>query len=67
MFSDQIRSWHLWRGQDDPNLIVIQETFDSREVAEGIWAHPDTKAAMEADGIDLATVRIEYLDEIDGT
>lgn len=65
MFSDQIRSWRLWRGQDDPELVVIEETFDSRKVAEGHWAHPRTKAAMEADGIDTATVRIEYLDEID--
>ena len=64
-FSDQIRSWRLWRGQDDPELVVIEETFDSREVAEGLWADPRTKAAMEADGIDMTTVRIEYLDEID--
>lgn len=42
-FSDQIRTWRLWRGQDDPDLIVIQETFDSREVAEGIWATPTPK------------------------
>src|SRR4029077_9162853 len=27
MFADQIRSWRLWRGQDDPNVIVIEETF----------------------------------------
>lgn len=66
IFGDQIRSWRLWRGQDDPNVIVIEETFDSREVAEGLWTHPRTRAAMEADGIDMATVRIEYLDEVDG-
>ena len=64
MFADQIRSWRLWRGQDDPNVIVIEETFDSREEAEGLWAHPQTKAAMEADGIEMASVRIEYLDEV---
>jgi hypothetical protein len=65
MFADQIRSSRLWGGQDDPNLVVVEETFDSREAAEGLWAHPQTKAAMEADGIDMTTVRIEYLDEID--
>ena len=64
MFADQIRSWRLWRGQDDRNVIVIEETFDSRDAAEGLWTHPQTRAAMEADGIDMASVRIEYLDEV---
>lgn len=64
MFADQIRSWRLWRGQDDPNVIVIEETFASRGVAEGLWTNPATKAAMEADGIDMESVRIEYLDEV---
>jgi len=64
IFGDQIRGWRLWRGQDDPNLIVIEETFDSREVAEAIWTSHETKAAMEADGIDMNSVRIEYLDEV---
>jgi hypothetical protein len=67
MFSDQIRSWRLWRGQEDPNLLVIEETFDSREVAEGLWTHPQTKAAMEGDGIDMSSVRIHYLDEVDSS
>ena len=63
-FADQIRSWRLWRGQDDPNVIVIEETFDSRGAAEGLWTHPSTTAAMKADGIDMESVRIEYLDEV---
>jgi quinol monooxygenase YgiN len=64
-FSDQIRSWRIWRSQDDLNLIVIEETFDSRQAAEALWTSPQTKAAMEADGIDMRSVRIEYLDEVD--
>jgi quinol monooxygenase YgiN len=64
MFADHIKSWRLWRGQDDPNVIVIEETFDSRDAAEGLWTHPATKAAMEADGIEMESVRIEYLDEV---
>jgi quinol monooxygenase YgiN len=64
-FGEQIRSYRLWRGQDDPNVVVIEETFDSREIAERLWNDPRTKAAMEADGIDMSTVRIEYLDEVD--
>jgi hypothetical protein len=64
-FSDRIRTWRLWRGQDDPNLIVIEESFETREVAEALWTDPRTEAAMKADGIDMSSVRIEYLDEVD--
>jgi hypothetical protein len=49
---------------DDPNAIVLEEVFDSRELAEAIWTDPKTKAAMEADGIDMSTVRIDYFDEV---
>src|SRR4026208_498659 len=65
MFADQIRSWRLWRGQDDQTWTVSEETFPPRAPAEGLWTHPATKAAaMEADGIDMDSVRIEYLDEV---
>jgi hypothetical protein len=64
-FGEHIRSWRLWRGQDDRNLLVVEETFDSRETAEAIWTDPRTQAAMKADGIDMSSVRIEYLDEVD--
>jgi quinol monooxygenase YgiN len=59
-----VRSFRLWRAQDDPNLVVIEETFDTREEAEVAWTSPATKAAMAADGIDMSSVWIEYFDEI---
>lgn len=65
LFSASIRSWRLCRGQDDPNVVLIEETFDSRETAEAIWNSPETAAAMEADGIDMASLRVEYMDEMD--
>jgi hypothetical protein len=37
LFAAPTRSWRLCRGQDDPNLVLIEETFDSRETAEAIW------------------------------
>ncbi len=64
-FADQIRSFRLWRGQDDPNRVVIEEVFATRAEAEALWGSPETKAAMEADGIDMKTVRIDYLDQVD--
>jgi hypothetical protein len=59
-----IRSYRIWRGQDDPNLVFVEETFDSRDEAQAIWTSPETEAAMVADGIDMATVTIEYFDEV---
>lgn len=59
-----VRTFRLWRGQDDPNLVAIEETFDSREVAEAAWTSAETKAAMEADGIDMSSLRVEYFDEV---
>jgi quinol monooxygenase YgiN len=59
-----IRTYGAWRGQDDPNLVVVEETFDSREAAQEAWTSAETQAAMEADGIDMSSVWIEYFDEV---
>jgi hypothetical protein len=59
-----IRTFRIWRGQDDPNLVVVEETFDSRDEAETVWTSAETEAAMVADGIDMSSVSIEYLDEV---
>ncbi len=61
----EIRSYRVWRGQDDPNLVVITETFDSREVAQALWTSQATHDAMVSDGIDMSSLQIDYLDEID--
>ena len=61
----EVRSFRVWRGQDDPNYVITPETFDSREIAEAIWTNQETKDAMEGDGIDMSTLVIEYLDEMD--
>jgi hypothetical protein len=61
----EVRSFRIWRGQDDTNYVITAEVFDSREVAEAIWTSQDTKDSMKGDGIDMSSVRIEYLDEID--
>ena len=34
MFSDMIRTWRLWRGEDDPNLIVIEENSQATIVED---------------------------------
>jgi hypothetical protein len=59
-----IRTYRIWRGQDDRNLVVVEETFATREEAQTAWTSPETEAAMEADGIDLSSAWIEYVDEV---
>ena len=44
---------------------MVEETFDTRHEAQAAWTSAETQAAMEADGIDMSSVWIEYFDEID--
>jgi hypothetical protein len=63
--TEELRTYAIWRGQDHPNSVITAETFDSRDVAERVWTSQETKDAMQGDGIDMSSVRIEYVDEID--
>jgi hypothetical protein len=60
----EVRSYRIWRGLDDSNYVITAEVFDSREIAERLWTAEETKAAMQADGIDMSTVIIEYVEEV---
>ena len=60
-----IRTFRAWRAQDDPNLVMVEETFDTREDAQAAWTSAETLAGMEADGIDMSSVWFEYFDEVD--
>ena len=65
---EEVRSHQVWRGQDDPNLIVLAETYDSRELAETLYtealADPAIQKAIEEHGVDMSSVQIDYLDEV---
>jgi hypothetical protein len=60
-----VRTYRLWRGLDDLNFVVVEETFDTREEAVAAWTSAETEQAMIADGIDMASVRIEYVEQVD--
>jgi heme-degrading monooxygenase HmoA len=60
-----IHSFRVWRAQDDANLVMIEETFDTRDEAQAAWTAPEVKTAMEADGIDMSSLWIEYFDEVE--
>ena len=59
----ELRSWRIWRSQDDANRVWICETFDSREIAERLFTSEQTRELMIADGIDMASLRFEFLDQ----
>ena len=54
----------MLRGQDDPNLVAVIETFESREIADALLNDPAVEEAMIKDGVDLSSVRVEYLEDV---
>ena len=61
-----VRSYRVWRGQDDRNLVLTEETFDSRDVAEALLANPAIQQEMEEHGVDPSSVQFDWLDEVGG-
>ena len=59
-----VRSFRVWRPQDEASLVMVEETFDTREQAQAAWTSAETQAGMEADGIDMSSVWLDYFDEI---
>jgi hypothetical protein len=61
---DVVQSHRVWRGQDDPNLVFVCETFASREVAEAAYSDPAGLQAMERAGVDMSSLQVHYVDEV---
>lgn len=59
-----VRSYRVWRGQDDPNLVILAETYESREAAEAAFSNPALPAEIAKAGVDMSTMRVDYLDEV---
>jgi quinol monooxygenase YgiN len=58
-----VLSFRIWRGQDDPGLVMVEETFETRDEADAAWKDPEVEAAMAEHGIDLSSVWVAYFDE----
>jgi len=58
------RSYRVWRGEDDPNLIVVANDFDSRAAAEAMVNNPALREAMGRGGVVASSVKIEYVNEV---
>jgi len=63
-WTKDIRAYRVWRGQDDPNLIVVANTFDSRPAAEAVINNATLREAMGRGGVIESSVRIDYVDEV---
>jgi predicted ATP-grasp superfamily ATP-dependent carboligase len=55
----------VWRGQDDPNLVVVAETYASRTDADAAAAHPDLLAAFSQAGVVMASVQVDFLADVE--
>lgn len=60
-----VKSYRIWRDQDDPNLVILAETFESRAVAEGIFGDPAMPEILAAAGVETSSMRVHYVDEVD--
>jgi hypothetical protein len=59
-----VRRKQIWRGQDDPKLVVLIESYDSREAAEAAFGQPALPEAIARAGVEMESMRIDYLEEI---
>lgn len=67
MFSsaaDSVRSYRIWRGEDDRGLVVCEYTFDSRLAAEAFVHNPLLEAAIDRANDPSGSTFFEYLDEV---
>lgn len=60
-----VRFQQVLRMPSEPNRIYVTHTFDTREAAEAFAANPELKAAMDAAGVDGASVKIMFFDEVE--
>jgi quinol monooxygenase YgiN len=60
-----VRDYRVWRGVDDPNLVVVAETYESRAAADAAGGHPDLPAAFARAGVVMTSMQVDFLDEME--
>lgn len=61
-----VRWQHVWRGREDPNMVVVIHVFDTLEAAQALFQSSELKGAMERAGVDPESFQIEFLDDVGG-
>lgn len=59
-----VKGIRVWRGLDDPDLVVMTETFESRAEAEALLSDPEVQAEMVTHGVDVASAQLDFLDDV---
>ncbi len=60
--SSEVQTYRIWRGQDNPGLVILEETYESREAAAGALNNPDLLPELAKAGVEMDSVRIDYVD-----
>ncbi len=63
-WSSDIRSYQVWRGQDDPSHLIVTNTVDTREAAEKFVNGSALREAVGRAGVVESFVQIDYVDEV---
>jgi hypothetical protein len=58
-----VRLDRVWRSADDPNVVVVEHDFDSRQAAKEFMDRSDLREAMTRGGVDESSMQAELLDE----
>jgi len=59
-----LRSYLVYRGIDDPNLVIVVNTFDSRQAADALINNPILREAMGEGGVIPSSVQIDIVEEV---
>jgi quinol monooxygenase YgiN len=52
------------RSPDDPHMVVVVHTFASHDAAQAFFSNPEMEPVLLKAGVDLSTLRAEFLDEV---
>jgi len=63
-WTKDIKAHRVWRGQDDPNLVIVANTLESRQAAEALVNNASLRDAMGRAGVIESSVRIDYVEEV---
>ncbi len=59
-----VLSHGVFRSEGDPNDVTVLHTFANAEKAHAFFDNPDLKVAMAGGGVDLATLHLEFANEV---
>lgn len=59
-----VRSERVWRGVDDPSVVIVEHVFDDADAAHSFFANEDLKQAMADGGVDLDSFQLFVTEQV---